>query len=121
LAAIHVGERLMLGLLACTLGVAIAWGLQWAIGGWLAGMLGIAIPPAGLLPALRGYGVGLVVLLAFAAPPVLALRRVPALSVLRRDLDPTAPAALVGPARGIAGLGAPLRCAAGSATLRRAR
>ncbi|WP_132998850.1 ABC transporter permease [Luteimonas arsenica] len=117
LAGIHVGELLMLGLLACTVGVGIAWGLQWAIGGWLAGMLGIAIPPAGAMPALRGYGVGLVVLLAFAAPPVLALRRVPALSVLRRDLDPTEPAALLVFAAGIAGIAALLWWQAGSATL----
>ncbi|MBJ6983296.1 FtsX-like permease family protein [Luteimonas sp. MC1750] len=117
LAGIHIGELLMLGLLACTLGVAIAWGLQWAIGGWLAGMLGIAIPPAGLMPALGGYGVGLVVLLAFAAPPVLALRRVPALSVLRRDLDPTEPAALLVLAAGIAGIGALLWWQAGSPAL----
>ncbi|HEY4530566.1 MAG TPA: FtsX-like permease family protein [Luteimonas sp.] len=117
LAAIHVGELLMLGLLACTVGVAIAWGLQWAIGGWLAGMLGIAIPPAGVLPAIGGYGVGLVVLLAFAAPPVLALRRVPALSVLRRDLDPTEPAALLVLAAGIGGIGALLWWQAGSPAL----
>lgn len=117
LAGIHVGELLMLGLLACTAGVGIAWGLQWAIGGWLAQVLGIAIPPAGALPALRGYGVGLVVLLAFAAPPVLALRRVPALSVLRRDLDPTEPAALLVLAAGIAGIAALLWWQAGSASL----
>ena len=43
-----------------------------------------SIPPAGFLPALQGHGVGMVVLLAFGAPPVLALRRVPALRVLRR-------------------------------------
>src|SRR5690606_29897387 len=60
LAGIHVGELLMLGLLACTVGVAIAWVLQWVIGGWLGGMLGIDIPPAGVMPALGGYGVGLV-------------------------------------------------------------
>ena len=117
LAGIHVGELLMLGLLACTVGVGIAWLLQWAIGGWLAGMLGIAIPPAGVLPALGGYGVGLVVLLAFAAPPVLALRRVPALSVLRRDLDPTEPAALLVLLAGVVGIGALLWWQAGSATL----
>lgn len=117
LAGILVGELLMLGLLACSAGVAIAWLLQWAIGGWLAGMLGIAIPPAGVLPALGGYGVGLVVLLAFAAPPVLALRRVPALAVLRRDLDPTEPAALLVLAAGVAGIAALLWWQAGSATL----
>ncbi|MGY1458667.1 MULTISPECIES: ABC transporter permease [unclassified Luteimonas] len=117
LAGIHIGELLMLGLLACTVGVAIAWALQWVIGGWLAGMLGIAIPPAGVMPALGGYGVGMVVLLAFAAPPVLALRRVPALSVLRRDLDPTEPAALLVLAAGVAGIGALLWWQAGSATL----
>ena len=117
LAGIHVGELLLLGLLACTVGVAVAWALQWAIGGWLAGMLGIAIPSAGVMPALRGYGVGLVVLLAFAAPPVLALRRVPALSVLRRDLDPTEPAALLVLAAGVAGIAALLWWQAGSATL----
>ena len=117
LAGVHLGELLMLGLVACTVGVALAWGLQWAIGGWLAGMLGISIPPAGVLPALRGYGVGLVVLMAFAAPPVLALRRVPALRVLRRDLDATEPSALLVLAAGIAGIGALLWWQAGSATL----
>src|SRR5690606_14680181 len=117
LAGIHLGELLLLGLLACTAGVALAWVAQAAIGAWLAGLLGIAIPPAGAMPALRGYGVGLVVLVAFAAPPVLALRRVPALSVLRRDLDPTEPAALAVLAAGVAGIGALLWWQAGSPAL----
>ncbi len=117
LVGIHLGEMLLLGLLACTVGVAIAFGLQWAIGSWLSGMLGIDIPPAGLAPALQGYAVGMVVLMAFAAPPVLALRRVPALRVLRRDLDPTEPSAwLVGNA-GFAGLAALIWWKAGSAAL----
>ena len=47
----------------------------------------VAIPAAGWMPALEGFAVGLTVLLAFGVPPVLALRRVPALRVLRRDLD----------------------------------
>ena len=115
--SIHVGELLLLGLLACTVGVALAWGLQWVVGNWLAGMLGIDIPPAGLLPALGGYGVGMVVLLAFAAPPVLALRRVPALSVLRRDLDPTEPSALRVLLAGVAGIAALLWWQAGSPKL----
>jgi putative ABC transport system permease protein len=117
LVGIHVGELVLLGLIACTVGVVIAYGLQWAIGSWLQAEMKISIPPAGWLPALQGYGVGLIVLLAFGAPPVLALRRVPALRVLRRDLDPTEPSAWLVALAGFVGLGALLWWKAGSATL----
>lgn len=117
LVGIHVGELVLLGLIACTVGVLIAFGLQWAIGSWLQAEMKISIPPAGWMPALQGYGVGMVVLLAFGAPPVLALRRVPALRVLRRDLDPTEPSAWLVALTGFAGLGALLWWKAGSATL----
>lgn len=117
LVGIHVGELVLLGLAACTVGVLIAFGLQWGIGSWLQQSLKIDIPPAGLLPALQGYGVGMIVLLAFGAPPVLALRRVPALRVLRRDLDRTEPSAWLVALTGFAGLGALLWWKAGSPTL----
>lgn len=117
LVGIHVGELVLLGLIACTAGVLIAYGLQWAIGSWLQAEMKISIPPAGWLPALQGYGVGMIVLLAFGAPPVLALRRVPALRVLRRDLDPTEPSAWLVALTGFVGLGALLWWKAGSATL----
>ena len=117
LVAIHVGELLLLGLIACTLGVAIAFGLQWGVGAWLSRALSLSIPPASWLPAAQGYGVGLVVLLAFGAPPVLALRRVPALRVLRRDLDPTEPSAWAVGLAGFLGLAALLWWKAGSAAL----
>ena len=117
LVGIHVGELVLLGLIACTVGVLIAFGLQWAIGHWLAAEMQISIPPAGWLPALQGVAVGMVVLLAFGAPPVLALRRVPALRVLRRDLDPTEPSAWLVALTGFTGLGALLWWKAGSATL----
>ncbi len=117
LAGIHIGELLMLGLMASTVGVALAFALQWGIGLWLAPVLGMTIPPAGWLPALHGFAVGLVVLMAFGAPPVLALRRVPALRVLRRDLDPTEPSAWLVAAAGLTGLAALLWWKAGSAAL----
>ena len=117
LVAIHVGELVLLGLAACTIGVAIAFALQWGVGALLARALQLSIPPASLLPALQGYGVGLVVLLAFGAPPVLALRRVPALRVLRRDLDATEPSAWLVGIAGFAGLAALLWWKAGSAAL----
>jgi putative ABC transport system permease protein len=117
LVGIHVGELILLGLIACTIGVVIAFALQWGIGSWLQQTLGISIPPAGWIPAVQGYGVGMVVLLAFGAPPVLALRRVPALRVLRRDLDPTEPSAWLVAVAGFAGLAALLWWKAGSAVL----
>ena len=117
LVGIHVGELLLLGLFACSIGVALAFGLQWAVGEWLAQKLGLSIPPAGWLPAVQGIGVGMVVLLAFGAPPVLALRRVPALRVLRRDLDPTEPSAWLVAFAGFSGLALLLWWKAGSATL----
>lgn len=117
LAAIHIGELLILGVLASGIGVAIAYALQWGIGLWLADLLKVSIPPASLAPALQGLGVGLVVLLSFGAPPVLALRRVPALRVLRRDLDVAEPSAWLVALAGFSGLGALLWWQAGSATL----
>ncbi len=117
LVGIHVGELLLLGVIACTLGVVIAFGLQWGIGRWLESLLGLSIPAAGPMPALQGYGVGLVVLMAFGAPPVLALRRVPALRVLRRDLGGFEPSAWLVGGAGFVGLAALLWWKAGSATL----
>lgn len=117
LVGIHVGELLLLGLLACTAGVVIALGLQWLVAGWVSRALELELPAAGWLPALEGYAVGLVVLMAFGAPPVLALRRVPALRVLRRDLDPVEPGAWAVALAALGGLGALLWFKAGSAAL----
>ena len=117
LAGIHIGELVILGIIASAIGVAIAFAIQWAVGAWLADMLKITIPPAGLGPALHGFAVGLVVLVAFGAPPVLALRRVPALRVLRRDLDLAEPSSWLVALAGLGGLGALLWWQAGSATL----
>jgi len=117
LAAIHIGELLILGVVASLIGIAVAFALQWAVGAWLAKELQVAIPPASVWPALQGFAVGIVVLLSFGAPPVLALRRVPALRVLRRDLDATEPSAWLVALAGFGGLAALLWWQAGSATL----
>ena len=117
LAAIHIGELLILGVFASLIGVVVAFALQWAVGAWLAKALQVAIPPATVWPALQGFAVGIVVLLSFGAPPVLALRRVPALRVLRRDLDATEPSAWLVGLAGFGGLGALLWWQAGSAKL----
>lgn len=117
LVLVHGGELLLVGLLGSLIGLTIAFGLQWAVGAWLADALSLELPAAGLKPVLEGFGVGLTVLLAFGLPPVLALRRVPALRVLRSDLDPTEASAWLVFTAGLAGLAALLWWKAGSATL----
>jgi putative ABC transport system permease protein len=117
LVGIHVGELLLLGLAASGVGVLLAFVLQALVGQWLGQALKVAIPAASAMPALAGIGVGLTVLLSFALPPVLALRRVPALRVLRRDLDISEPSSWVVAIAGLSGLALLLRWKAGSATL----
>lgn len=117
IARIYVGELLLLGLIASTLGVGAGLALQGVIGAVLAGALGVDIPPAGLMPALEGYAVGLAVLAGFAVPPVLALRRVPALRVLRRDVPVSEPSAWLVGGAGLAGVAAIVWWKAGSIEL----
>ena len=117
LVGIHVGELLLLGVFASAVGVLLAFGLQAIVGHWLQQALHVSVPGAGWTPALAGLGVGLTVLFAFGLPPVLALRRVPALRVLRRDLDVGEPSAWVVAIAGLSGLALLLRWQAGSAAL----
>jgi len=79
-------QLLLIGLAAGAVGCALAWGGQQAISGLLAGLLQVQLPAAPLAPLAAAWGLSLVLLLGFAAPPVLAARRTPPLRVLARDL-----------------------------------
>lgn len=83
-------QLLMLGLAASAVGAALAWGGQAAIATLLAGVLEVQLPEASPRPLLSAAGLALILLLGFAAPPVLAARRTPPLRVLARDLAPDA-------------------------------
>ena len=115
--AIYLGELALLGLGGVLLGVALGLLVQSGLGGWLEAALGMRIPAPGPLPALEGMAVGLAVLAAFALPPVLSLRRVSALRVLRRDLGAPAPAAWLVALLGLGALAGLLWWKAGSAVL----
>ena len=81
---------LLLGLAASAVGCVLAWGGQLAISQLLAGVLQVVLPSATVAPLFAAAGLSLILLLGFAAPPVLAARRTPPLRVLARDLTPDA-------------------------------
>jgi len=81
-------EFLMLAVLSCLLGTMLGFAAQFFIAEILGGILRADLPPPTLLPAVQGFLVGLVLLLGFALPPLVQLRNVPAVRVIRRESGP---------------------------------
>ncbi len=82
---LYGAEFALLGVAACVLGCAIGYGAQGAIATALAELLRAELPAPGALPAVQGFLVGLVLLLGFALPPLIRLRNVPPVRVIRRE------------------------------------
>src|SRR5258706_3004091 len=78
-------EFLLLGIFSCAVGVLLGFAAQLAIAEVLSGLLRADLPAPSMLPALQGFLVGLVLLLGFALPPLVQLKNVPAVRVLRRE------------------------------------
>ncbi len=85
LVALYGMEFLFLAIGACAVGVALGYFAQQAIGAALSELLRAELPPPTALPAVQGFLVGLVLLLGFAMPPLLQLKNVPAVRVMRRE------------------------------------
>ncbi len=85
LMALHSIEFLVLGVTACAAGCLAGFAAQGLIAYWLASIIQAELPPPTAIPALQGALVGLTLLLGFALPPLLQLRNVPAVRVIRRE------------------------------------
>ncbi|MFI4967278.1 MAG: ABC transporter permease [Gammaproteobacteria bacterium] len=81
-------ELLWLGLSAGLAGVLIGYGAQYGLVAVLKDLLPSQLPPAPLTPAVAALGMGLILLLGFALPPLMRLGDTPPARVLRRDLEP---------------------------------
>ena len=88
LVGLYLRQLLLIGLLGSALGVALGYVAHLGLLLLLRNLLLETLPPPGPWPALLGFFTGLLMLAGFALPPVLRLRQVPALRVLRRELLP---------------------------------
>ena len=83
---LYLTQMVVLGLLASVVGILIGYLAQWGLMLFLAPLAGIDLPAPSLWPVALGLITGMVTLLGFAVPPILQLKNVPTLRVLRRDL-----------------------------------
>lgn len=76
---------LLLGVIAGIIGAVIGWLAQMVIANLLASVLKLDLPAVSMLPLLHAWGLGLLMLLGFAVPPILQARRVSPIRVFQRD------------------------------------
>ena len=92
LLTIHGGEFLLFGLIATVAGCLLGFAVQAALQFLLSGLLVANLPAPSLLPWLHGLLVGMTLVAGFALPPLLRLKRVPTVRVLRREWSGSEPA-----------------------------
>ena len=83
-----VAQLVVIGLVAAASGTAFGYVAQAGIAWLLRDVLRGDLPPPGTEASWLGLVTAVVVLVGFALPPLLRLRRVPPARVLRRDLEP---------------------------------
>jgi putative ABC transport system permease protein len=93
LVRLFVPQFLLLGLVASAAGCALGWLTQEAVFYLLREVYPVRLPAAGLAPVTFGFFTGLLALAGFALPPLMRLRQVPPLRVIRREMAPLPPAA----------------------------
>ncbi|MBC7624052.1 MAG: ABC transporter permease [Aeromicrobium sp.] len=86
--ALNFWQFIILGVSACLVGTLAGFVAQSGLAALLTGFFTVSLPAPTIVPALQGLAIGMVLLLGFTLPPLLSLRKVPTLRVLRRDLDP---------------------------------
>ena len=115
--ALFSWEFVLLGFVACTIGCLLGYAGQAVIALWLTDLVASSLPQPGWYPVLQGFAAGLLLLLGFALPPLLQLKNVPAIRVIRREVGPPRQGALAGYALGLAALAALLLWQAGEVKL----
>ncbi len=85
---LYSSQFIVLGVLASAIGCLLGWFVQEALFHLLRSLLPQRVASPGLLAVFFGFIIGMAVLLGFALPPLLRLKQVSPLRVLRRELEP---------------------------------
>lgn len=85
---LYGSQFIVLGLIASSVGCLLGWGAQEGLFYLLKDLLPKQLAQPGLLATFVGFITGMVTLLGFAVPPLLRLKQVSPLRVLRRELEP---------------------------------
>lgn len=101
---LYMYHFIILGMIASSVGCVLGIIAQEALTYWLSGVVKAELPWPSVWPAVHGLLTGMVLLLGFALPPLLNLRSVPALRVLRRDIGASNPHSVTGYLSGLAAL-----------------
>lgn len=96
-------EFVFIGLAACVAGMLLGFAFHFVLLEVLGTLIRTELPLPSLLPAVQGFVCGMVLLLGFALPPLVQLRRVPPLRVLRKELGAPSGRAALGYLLGVGG------------------
>src|SRR5215468_2354164 len=110
-------EFVALGVAACAAGCLAGYVAQLVIAWAVKSLVIVSLPQPSLLPAAQGLLIGMVLLLGFALPPLLQLKNVPALRVIRRDVGAPRQSAILAYGLGAAAMAGLLIWQAGDAKL----
>jgi putative ABC transport system permease protein len=113
----YLTEFLLVGLVGSLMGVAVGFGGHYVLLEVLGKLVSADLPAPTIYPALQGVATGMLLLAAFALPPILQLRKVPHNRVIRREQEPPQVAALATYGLGMAGFVVLLLWQAGDAQL----
>ncbi len=83
---LYVYQIIVLGLTASLLGCVLGYAAQGVLVNVLGSMVSAELPPPSLWPVVSGLLTGMITLLGFSLPPLLQLKSVSPLRVLRRDI-----------------------------------